>query len=81
MRFTGMYGKAKETAFVLFEDQFSLKIGIVFQGKEKKLYFRDGGVSLFLISDQKDFSNQIQSWCWGSFSVPSACNVHCLAAV
>lgn len=32
--FTGMYGKAKETAFVLFKDQFSLKIGIVFQGRE-----------------------------------------------
>lgn len=30
--FTGIYGKAKEMAFVLFKDQFSLKIGIVFQG-------------------------------------------------
>jgi len=32
MHFTGMYGKAEETAFVLFKDQFSLKIEIVFQG-------------------------------------------------
>lgn len=32
--FTGMYGKAKETAFVLFKDQFGLRIGVVFQGKK-----------------------------------------------
>lgn len=48
--FTGMYGKAKETAFVLFKDQFSLKIGIVFQGKKKEIVFQ--GPRSFLISHQ-----------------------------
>lgn len=32
--FTGMYGAAEETAFMLFKDQFSLKIEVVFWEKE-----------------------------------------------
>lgn len=38
--FTGMYGAAEETAFMLFKDQFSLKIEVVFLEREKELYFR-----------------------------------------
>lgn len=32
--FTGMYGEAQETASMLFKDQFSLKIEVVFLEKE-----------------------------------------------
>lgn len=62
MHITWMCGRAKETAFLVLKDQFSLKIGIVFWGKEEELYLRGLEFSLFLISDQKYFSNQIQSW-------------------